>query len=52
MPTDEVLAAHGEDILVIIPPHVTAALSDKRGHNPSQRYQHILSNRRGPIMAL
>ena len=43
MPTYEVVAAHGEDIRVIIPPHVTAVLSDKPGHNPSQRDQHILS---------
>src|ERR1035441_10464536 len=37
MPTYDVVAAHGEDIRVIIPPHVTAVLSDKPGHNPSQR---------------
>src|SRR5664279_1624538 len=43
MPTYEVVAAHGEDIRVIIPPHLTAVLSDEAGHNPSQRDQHILS---------
>ena len=37
------MAAHSEDIRVIIPPHVTAVLSDKRGHSPSQREQHVLS---------
>jgi len=35
-------ADHGEDIRVIIPPHVTAMLSPEAGHNPSQRDQHIL----------
>jgi hypothetical protein len=40
MPTYEVVAAHGEDIRVIIPPHLTAVLSDEA---PSQRDQHILS---------
>jgi hypothetical protein len=43
MPTYEVVAAHGEDIRVFIPPHLTAVLSDEAGHNPSQRDQHILS---------
>jgi hypothetical protein len=43
MPTYEVVAARGEDIRVIIPPHLTAVLSDEGEHNPSQRDQHILS---------
>jgi transposase len=43
MPTYEVVAGHGEDVRVIIPPHVTAVLSAKAEHNPSQRDQHILS---------
>jgi hypothetical protein len=43
MPTYEVVAAHSKDIRVIIPPHVTAVLSDEPGHNSSQRDQHILS---------
>jgi len=43
MPTYEVVAAHGKDIQVIIPPHVTAVLRDKSGHNPAQRAQYILS---------
>ena len=43
MPTYAVVAARGEDIRVIIPPHVTAALSAEAVHNPSQRDQHILS---------
>jgi hypothetical protein len=42
MPTYEVVAARGEDIRVIIPPHLTAVLSDDVGHNPSQRDEHIL----------
>jgi transposase len=42
MPTYELAAARGEDICVIIPPHVTAVLSDETGHNPSQRDKHIL----------
>src|SRR5450631_3916360 len=43
MPTYNVVAQRSEDIRVIIPPQVTAVLSDKRGHNPSQRDQHILA---------
>ena len=43
MPTYDVVAGHGEDVRVIIPPHVTAVLSAEAGHNPSQRDQHILS---------
>jgi Transposase DDE domain len=39
----EVIAAHSEDARVIIPPHMTAVLSAKAKHNPSQRDQHILS---------
>jgi hypothetical protein len=34
MPTYEVVAGHGEDVRVIIPPHVTAVLSAKAEHNP------------------
>jgi transposase len=43
MPTYEVVAVHGEDIRVIIPPHMTAVLSAEAGDNPTQRDQHILS---------
>src|ERR1039458_9715823 len=43
MPIYDVVAGRGEDIRVIIPPHVTAVLSAEAGHNPSQRDQHILS---------
>ncbi len=43
MPTYDVVAGHGEDIRVIIPPHITAVLSDEAEHSPSQRDQHILS---------
>jgi hypothetical protein len=42
MPTYEVVAGHGEDIRVIIPPHLKSVLSDEVGHNPSQRDEHIL----------
>jgi hypothetical protein len=42
MPTYDVVAGHCEDVRVIIPPHVTAALSAEATHNPSQRDQHIL----------
>jgi hypothetical protein len=43
MSTYDVVAGHGEDVRVIIPPHVTAVLSAEAKHNPSQRDQHILS---------
>jgi transposase len=43
MPTYDVVAGHGEDIQVIIPPHVTAVLSAEAESTPSQRDQHILS---------
>jgi hypothetical protein len=43
LPTYEVVAGHGEDVRVIIPPHVTAVLSAEAEHKPSQRDQHILS---------
>ena len=43
MPTYDEVAGHGEDVRVIIPPHVTAVLSADAEHNPSQRDQHILS---------
>jgi hypothetical protein len=36
------MAGHGEDIRVIIPPHVTAVLSPEAGCNPSQRDRHFL----------
>ena len=42
-PTYDTVAAHGDDIAVIIPPHVTAVLSDAAAHNPSQRDKHIAS---------
>ena len=42
MPTNEVLAGHGEDVRVIIPPHLTAVLNDEFGHNTFQREEHIL----------
>ena len=41
MPTYDAVAAHGEDITVVIPPPVTAVLSDDAELNPSQRDQHI-----------
>jgi hypothetical protein len=31
----------GKDIVVVIPPHVTAVLSDDEAHCPSQRDDHI-----------
>ena len=43
MPTYEVVAAQGEDIRVIIPPHLTAVLGADAVHNPWQRDRHILS---------
>jgi hypothetical protein len=43
MPTYDVVAGHGEDVQVIIPPHVTAVLSAEAECKPSQRDQHILS---------
>ena len=43
VPTYDIVAGHGEDICVIIPPHVTAVLSAEAEHNQSQRDQHILS---------
>ena len=43
IPTYKVVVGHGEDIRVIIPPHVAAALSVGGEHNPSKRDQHILS---------
>ena len=43
MPTYEVVAGHGEDVCVIVPPHVTAELSVEAEHNPSRRDKHILS---------
>src|ERR1017187_8319616 len=43
MPTYDVVAGRGEDVRVIIPPHVTWGLSAEAENNPSQRDQHILS---------
>jgi hypothetical protein len=43
IPTYHIVAGHGEDVRVIIPPHVSAILSAKVEHNPSQRDPHILS---------
>jgi transposase len=43
MPTYDVVAGYGEDIRVIIPPHVTSVLSVGAEYKPSQRDQHILS---------
>lgn len=42
MPTYDVVARRSEDIGVIIPLHMTAALSAKSEHDPSQRDRHIL----------
>jgi hypothetical protein len=42
MPTYDVVAGHGADIRVIVPPHVTAVLSAETEH-PSQRDRQILS---------
>ena len=41
IPTYDTVAARGEDIAVVIPPPVTAVLSDDAALNPSQRDQHI-----------
>ena len=41
MPTYDTVAAHGEDIAVVIAPPVTAVLSDHAALNPSQRDRHI-----------
>ena len=41
MPTYDTVAAHGEDITVVIPPPATAVLSDHAALNPSQRDRHI-----------
>jgi len=43
MPTYDVVTGYGEDICVIIPPHVTAVHGAGAVHNPSQRDKHILS---------
>ncbi len=43
MSTYNAVAGRGEDVRVIIPPHVTAVLSVEAEHNPSQRDRHILS---------
>src|SRR5450756_1578318 len=36
-PTYQTVAQHGAHIRIVIPPHVTAVLSDEAGHGPSQR---------------
>ena len=41
MPTYDTVAGHGENIAVVIPPPVTAVLSDDAELNPLQRDQHI-----------
>lgn len=43
MPTYDIVAGHGENVRVTIPPHVTAVLSTEGERNPSQRDRHILS---------
>jgi Transposase DDE domain len=43
MPICDVVAVHGEDICVIIPPRVTGVLGAEARHSRSQRDQHILS---------
>jgi transposase len=40
-PTYQTVAEHGAHIRIVIPPHVTAVLSDEAGHGPSQRDGHI-----------
>ena len=40
-PTYQTVAQHGAHIRIVIPPHVTAVLSDEAGHAPSQRDGHI-----------
>jgi hypothetical protein len=39
--TYQTAAEHGAHIRIVIPPHVTAVLSDEAGHGPSQRDGHI-----------
>src|SRR5260370_18799212 len=41
--TYDVVAAHGDNIAAIIPPPVTAVLSDEAEHNPSHRDKHTAS---------
>ena len=41
VPTYDAVAAHGQDIAVVIPPPVTAVLSEHAELNPSQRDPHI-----------
>jgi len=43
MATYEEVAAHGENIAVIIRPHATVVPSDEAEHNPSQRDKHIVA---------
>ena len=40
-PTYQMVAQHGAQIRILIPPHVTAVLSDEVGQGPSQRDGHI-----------
>ncbi len=40
-PTYQMVAQHGAHIRILIPPHVTAVLSDEVGQGPSQRDGHI-----------
>jgi IS5 family transposase len=40
-PTYQTVAQHGAHIRIVIPPHVTAVLSDEAGHGHSQRDGHI-----------
>jgi len=40
-PTYQTVAQHGAHIRIVIPPHVTAVLSDEAGHAPSPRDGHI-----------
>jgi IS5 family transposase len=40
-PNYQTVAQHGAHIRIVIPPHVTAVLSDEAGHGPSQRDGHI-----------
>jgi IS5 family transposase len=40
-PTYQTVAQYGAHIRIVIPPHVTAVLSDEAGHAPSPRDRHI-----------
>jgi transposase len=43
MPTYDVVAAHGEDVRVIIPPHVTAVLSADTRPSSVLAYERVFS---------